>query len=423
MVWRLSGVVLLAGSVFICQVHGADTLVVGNLVFRDLDDDGRFEPGDGESGIDGVLVNLYVDVDQNGVVELVDGPPIASTVTGGGGLYQFSGLAPGFYGVEVALSNFESGGPLEQWVSSTAKEWVPDDIDDDDNGFHVAGLGVSSSGVIELAVGLEPTGEDGDPNTNLTVDFGFRRALPPAIGNLVFRDLDDGRFEPGDGESGIDGVLINLYVDVDRNGVVESVDGAPIASTVTGGGGLYQFSGLAPGFYGVEVALSNFDSGGPLERWVSSTAKEWVPDDIDDDDNGFHVAGLGVSSFGGIELAGGLEPTGEDGDPNTNLTVDFGFVPTDSDGDGVRDPFDHCPDSEQSATVVIAGCETDVPNTLLANGCTIADLLIPCAATAKNHGEFVSCVAHLANELRQAGVISDQQKGRIQRCAAQANIP
>jgi len=130
-----------------------------------------------------------------------------------------------------------------------------------------------------------------------------------------------------------------------------------------------------------------------------------------------------VSSFGVIELAVGLEPTGEDGDPNTNLTVDFGFVPTDSDGDGVRDPFDHCPDSEQSATVVIAGCETDVPNTLLANGCTIADLLIPCAATAKNHGEFVSCVAHLANELRQAGVISDQQKGRIQRCAAQANIP
>jgi len=95
----------------------------------------------------------------------------------------------------------------------------------------------------------------------------------------------------------------------------------------------------------------------------------------------------------------------------------------DRDGDGVLDGDDACPDSIVTATVVIGGCDSGVPNTVLSGGCTVADKIAQCAASASNHGAFVSCVAHLTNELKAMGIITNQQKGAIQRCAAQANIP
>jgi hypothetical protein len=76
-----------------------------------------------------------------------------------------------------------------------------------------------------------------------------------------------------------------------------------------------------------------------------------------------------------------------------------------------------------SATVVIDGCNSGIPNTLFATGWTIADLVAACAEGASNHGHFVCCVAHLTNDLKKAGTITGQQKSAIQSCAAQADIP
>jgi len=76
-----------------------------------------------------------------------------------------------------------------------------------------------------------------------------------------------------------------------------------------------------------------------------------------------------------------------------------------------------------SATVVIDGCNSGVTDTVLTSGRTISDLIAECATGARNHGQFVSCVAHVTNELKQTGTISGQQKGAIQSCAAQAHIP
>jgi hypothetical protein len=95
----------------------------------------------------------------------------------------------------------------------------------------------------------------------------------------------------------------------------------------------------------------------------------------------------------------------------------------DTDGDSVPDNVDQCPNSDLSATVVIDGCNSRVPNTVFPTGCTISDLIAECAEGASNHGHFVSCVAHVTNDLKKAGTITDQQKGAIQSCAAQANIP
>jgi hypothetical protein len=70
--------------------------------------------------------------------------------------------------------------------------------------------------------------------------------------------------------------------------------------------------------------------------------------------------------------------------------------------------------------VVIGGENTGVPNTLFANGCTIKDLVNRCAAGARNHGDFVSCVAQVGGGLVQGGALSGAQKGAIQGAAAHA---
>lgn len=95
----------------------------------------------------------------------------------------------------------------------------------------------------------------------------------------------------------------------------------------------------------------------------------------------------------------------------------------DNDGDGVPNDEDECPNSNLSATVVIDGCNAGVPNTLFPSACTISDLIAACAEGASNHGQFVTFVSRLTNDLKKAGTITGQQKGAIQSCTAQANIP
>ena len=51
----------------------------------------------------------------------------------------------------------------------------------------------------------------------------------------------------------------------------------------------------------------------------------------------------------------------------------------DTDGDGIPDADDECPNSDLSATVVIDGCNSGVPNTLFSSGCTVSDLIAECA--------------------------------------------
>ncbi len=48
----------------------------------------------------------------------------------------------------------------------------------------------------------------------------------------------------------------------------------------------------------------------------------------------------------------------------------------------------------------------------------MADLIAECADSAANHGQFLSCVALLSIEWRNAGLISGQEMGSIESCAA-----
>lgn len=175
-------------------VGPAGSLVLGDQVWMDADDDGLFEPEDGETGIDGVALDLYRD-------ENADGEPtldeyVASTVTtttgGFAGRYRFEELDAGDYLVVVDLDNFAGGGALAGKTSSTGNDPAPDpddDVNGDDNGRDVGSL--VSHLPVTLVAGSEPTTDDGDDATNLTVDFGFTDAPATPAPEFDYGDAPD----------------------------------------------------------------------------------------------------------------------------------------------------------------------------------------------------------------------------------------
>jgi thermitase len=95
----------------------------------------------------------------------------------------------------------------------------------------------------------------------------------------------------------------------------------------------------------------------------------------------------------------------------------------DADGDGVPDEEDACPNSILDPTVVIDGCDSQVSNALLSEGCTISDEIEECGANANKHGAFRRCVSKLGDSLQKDGVLTGPEKDEILSCAGQADIP
>ena len=187
----------LAGSVgptvFTENFTNFEPMTLGDLVWDDVDNDGVFDAG--ENGIDNVDLTLFLDDDSlpgvSGGDTLVD-----TATTAGGGLYSFTDLFPGDYYVVVDASNFNAGGALEGFTTSTGNDPAPDpddDVNDDDNGT-VNGATVVS-GVITLENNNEPVSDGDGDDGNLTVDFGF---FSSADLQIVKSDAPDDFVVPGE---------------------------------------------------------------------------------------------------------------------------------------------------------------------------------------------------------------------------------
>jgi hypothetical protein len=84
-----------------------------------------------------------------------------------------------------------------------------------------------------------------------------------------------------------------------------------------------------------------------------------------------------------------------------------GKAPTgDTDGDGVTDDKDACSGTKAGAKVNPVGCSMEQ--------------LCPCVYW-KNHGEYVSCIAHAKKEFVAAGILTEQEAAEIQKAAAQSD--
>ena len=178
------GVTALDGQVSLIGLVGRATkranftalpkLSVGNQVWADINDDGIHDSG--ESGIAGVKLNLYEDIDGNNQYTQGVDALMGMTNTDASGKYQFTDLFPGKYIVQVDPTNFQSQGPLAGLASSSGNDPAADpdnDVNGDDNGTALGGAGVVSQAVM-LSGNSEPTNDgDANANSNLTIDFGF----------------------------------------------------------------------------------------------------------------------------------------------------------------------------------------------------------------------------------------------------------
>lgn len=284
----------------------------GNYVWFDRNSDGvQNEPV--TSGINGVTVHLYLD-DGDGIAEPGgDDLLSATTVTADDvftrpGYYLFEGLVPGL----PYFIQFET--PASATTRTTQNAGGDDTVDSDPD--------TNGATPIFSVAALE---------TNPTFDAGF---IAPSgtlsLGDQVWADTDnDGVFEPENGELGIDDVRLDLYRDANGDSEPTLDEFADSAVTATSGGfaGRYRFNDLAPGNYIVVVAPQNFDGGGALSGMSTSTGNDPAPDPDDDangDDNGTNIGALTASLP--VTLTDNGEPTSEDGDNDSNLTVDFGFI-------------------------------------------------------------------------------------------------
>jgi hypothetical protein len=343
-------------------------LSLGDYVWHDTDNDRVQDVG--EPGLSDVELWLYTDTDASNDFNILSDTFVLSTTTDAAGVYTFTNLVQGDYLVVVPNANFAPGGPLHFFRSSDAEnttDSAPDPDADasnsDDNGVGPSGAigsGPVTSSAVELRPNDEPdTAADGnDTYANATVDFGFYRLT---LGNRVWDDTDnDGILDPG--ETGLDGVTVQLFFDADANGLIDGSETTPVSTTVTSDGGAYFFGGLqSGGFYQVVVTPpagyvsstgTNGSAGGDFEPAPDPDA-----DPTDSDDNGSNGSGIVATNL--ITLTVGLEPTGESDktlpagvpapsvDANSNLTLDIGLflrnrvgdrIWVDLDGDGLQDP-------------------------------------------------------------------------------------
>ena len=293
------------GCMETCQLRtGAAPLELGSTVFEDVNNNGQQDMG--ELGIPGVIVQLFdattgnqVQTGPDGTLNTADDQNPAPVVTDADGFYFFDNLFPGDYQVVIPGENFVQGAALATLtVSSNALttgfiETDPDDNEDgDDDGLQPGGLGTTtSSGVITLALGEEPTnttGEDApgnmlddaaDDNGNMTVDFGFFAPIVE-VGDFVFIDLNEDGIQ-SDGEPGLPGVTVTIF-NADGTPVTAQSDGTtPYPNTTTtDADGMYIFPSLPPGSYFVEFDLS---TGENADLYTYTLTNQGGDDALDSD--------------------------------------------------------------------------------------------------------------------------------------------
>ncbi|MEM9598078.1 MAG: SdrD B-like domain-containing protein, partial [Acidobacteriota bacterium] len=275
---------------------------LGNLVWRDVNGDGDVDSG--EPGIGGVTVDLWFDVNGNGVLDLGTDNYLRTTTTDANGEYLFKGLLPTDYLVDVT----DTAGVLTGLVKTTG-------IANVDNNSQADPYAVTLTGA--------------NPS-NLTADFGYEAAVPFNLSGTAFVDTNEDGTQNG-GESGVSGVTVDLFLDLDGDGVLDP--GEPrIGSTTTDGVGDYSFAGLPNGDYIVAVdtvgsAVEGFDqttqtaTGGVQPATIAGA-------DSTDNDFGFvddSPAVLNPAAIGDyvwLDVDGdGVQDIGEPGIPNVDLQL------------------------------------------------------------------------------------------------------
>lgn len=307
-------------------------MAIGNLVWLDNNNNGLRDSG--ENGVAGALVQLFSPGTDNaigGTGSAADTQVGETFTTAEDGAYIFTNILPGNYYVKVT--------PPRAYTHTSGTPATSDNnVDNNNDGAQPGGPGTPLfSPIIALQPGTESTTDgDGDPDTNLTVDFGLW--APMAVGNMVFMDINgDGRMNANEG-------IQNVFVQIFREGANVRTDAA-VSAAITDEKGRYLITDLNPGSYFIHLAAIQFQTGGVL-KWAKPLSQVVPGDDNVGQNlifnNNPDVNGASTAVFTLIpgQLPAGSAESGAEGvsdddgvDENTDLTIDLGLIcPDCSDG-------------------------------------------------------------------------------------------
>ena len=214
-------------------------------------------------------------------------------------------------------------------------------------------------------------------NGNLFVDswfndsvFEFDRTTGATIGTFASSELD-GPF-----------------------GIIFRPNGNLIVSNFFGSN-LLEYDGNTRAFVGVFGTAGPASGPGDLEFGPNGNLfnADWTANTVEEFDA---TTGAWVGTFAS---GGGL-----------NRPYYLVFKPlTDSDGDGVDDDVDACPNSDLGSTIIINGEETSVENDLLADGCSLADLIAEVLANDPSTSDIVQFLVDLKGD----GALTGQELGAM----------
>ncbi|MFQ5524817.1 MAG: SdrD B-like domain-containing protein [Thermoanaerobaculia bacterium] len=230
-------VTTIAGDIITTLDFGFDGGTVGSIGdFIWIDEDGDGVQDAGEAGIEGVTVNL---VDASGDI-------IATTTTDMSGNYLFAGV-PDDATYTVVVSDINGVTGLLQQTG------------DPDEG------GICSTCDMQGSVTIPLGGANID-----TIDFGYAPSGGTGtISNLVWHDINRDGIQDLT-EPGIEGVYVELWVDLNGNGTIEPGIDNRVRTEFTDVNGEYEFKSLPPEDYVVRVAPENFVAGAVLEAFVQT---------------------------------------------------------------------------------------------------------------------------------------------------------
>ncbi len=275
-------IILESGDFSIENNYGETLGRLGNLVFLDENGNGVYEPNEGEVGFENVTLDLWWDVNEDGVIDAGD-QKLESTFTNEIGEYYFENLdlndgTNNNYNYLVEVTDVNN--ILEDY---THTQGTPnqDNNSQNENGYSVI---------------LDNTNYQ-----NLTADFGYEinRA---SLGDKVWLDINRDGIQDGEenGEIGIEGVTVELYSHDQNN---QNNQNNLISTTQTDNLGNYLFEYLIPGDYYVKFILP--------ENYNFTSQNQGADDSVDSDSD---------TTTGETEITN-LEP-GE-----TDLTWDSGVYP------------------------------------------------------------------------------------------------
>ncbi|MFD0674071.1 SdrD B-like domain-containing protein [Cohnella sp. GCM10027633] len=273
---------------------------LGDLVWVDRDADGVQDGG--ESGVSGVTVRLYYAEDASPATVY------RTATTSGTGAYAFNNLYPGHYTVEVVRPANYLFSPKAQGGDTAT-----------DSNVNVPGSASTTNAQTDQ-ITLPPGTND------TTIDAGL---IPlAAVGDFVWRDVNDDGLQSGGLETGVSGITVTL---LDDNGdpVSQNAYGQAIAPITTPANGSYRFEYLLPGDYTVKFELPT----GTKDWFTTANANANANDTTDSDAIEQTDKKIALAD---VTLAYG----------DNNTTIDAGIhklaalgdrVWLDADGDGVQD--------------------------------------------------------------------------------------